>query len=98
MRSRPTSPTTTTPARRCSSPTRGGSTRTAGRPAATGSTATLIDLVTGERRPTRDRLAALVERLGVELPAGDGAARQREIAAERGLEGLVAWLSDRFAE
>ena len=58
----------------------------------------LIDLVTGERRPTRDRLAALVERLGVALPAGGGAARQREIASERGLEGLVAWLSDRFAE
>ena len=56
----------------------------------------LIDLVTGERRPTRDRLAALADRLGVAMPAGDGAARQRAVAADRGLDGLVAWLADRF--
>jgi glutamate---cysteine ligase / carboxylate-amine ligase len=57
----------------------------------------MIDLVTGERRPTRDRLAALVDRLGVPMPAGDAAARQREVAAERGMTGLAAWLADRFA-
>jgi glutamate---cysteine ligase / carboxylate-amine ligase len=57
----------------------------------------MIDLVTGERRPTRDRVAALVGRLGVTLPAGDGAMRQREVEADRGLRGLVAWLSDGFA-
>jgi glutamate---cysteine ligase / carboxylate-amine ligase len=56
----------------------------------------LIDLVTGARRPARDRVAALVERLGVAMPAGDGAARQREVAGERGLRGLVAWLADGF--
>ena len=28
---------------------------------------------------------------------GNGAERQRTIATERGLEGLVAWLADRFA-
>ena len=56
----------------------------------------MIDLVTGARRPTRDRLAALVDRLGVAMPAGDAAARQREVAAEGGLHGLVAWLADRF--
>jgi carboxylate-amine ligase len=56
----------------------------------------LTDLVSGTRRRTRDRLAALAGELGVPLPAGDGAARQREIAAERGLPGLVAWLSDGF--
>jgi glutamate---cysteine ligase / carboxylate-amine ligase len=46
----------------------------------------MTDLVTGERRPTR------------ELIGGDVslATRQREVAAERGLKGLVAWLSDGF--
>ena len=56
----------------------------------------LIDLVTGDRRPARDRVAALIERLGVAMPAGDGAARQREVAGERGIHGLVAWLADGF--
>jgi glutamate---cysteine ligase / carboxylate-amine ligase len=56
----------------------------------------LIDLVTGARRPARDRVAALVDRLGVAMPAGDGAARQREVASERGVRGLVAWLADGF--
>jgi glutamate---cysteine ligase / carboxylate-amine ligase len=55
------------------------------------------DLVTGERRPTRDRLAALVDELGVAVPLDDRAARAREVAAERGLHGLVAWMADRFA-
>ena len=56
----------------------------------------MTDLVSGARRRTRDRLGALAGTLGVSLPAGDGAARQREIAADRGLRGLVAWLADGF--
>jgi glutamate---cysteine ligase / carboxylate-amine ligase len=55
------------------------------------------DLATGELLPTRERVAGLLAELGVGAPAGDGAARQREIAAERGLHGLVAWLADGFA-
>jgi carboxylate-amine ligase len=50
----------------------------------------MTDLVTGERRPTRELLADLG------APVVDRAARQREIAAERGLQGLVAWMADRF--
>jgi carboxylate-amine ligase len=56
----------------------------------------LRDLETGERRVTRERVAVLAEELGVGVPAGDGAARQREVAAERGLRGLAAWLADGF--
>ncbi len=56
----------------------------------------MTDLRTGERMRTRERVAALVEELGVAMPAGDGAARAREVAAERGLPGLVGWLADRF--
>jgi carboxylate-amine ligase len=56
----------------------------------------MADLETGERRPTRERVAALLDELGVAMPPGDGAARQRRIAAERGLHGLVAWLADGF--
>jgi glutamate---cysteine ligase / carboxylate-amine ligase len=55
---------------------------------------TMTDLATGHREPTRERVAAL---LGVEPPLEHPAARQREIAAERGLHGLVAWLADGFA-
>jgi glutamate---cysteine ligase / carboxylate-amine ligase len=55
------------------------------------------DLETGERHATRERVAALAAELGVTMPAGDGAARQRALAAERGLHGLVAWLVDGFA-
>jgi glutamate---cysteine ligase / carboxylate-amine ligase len=55
------------------------------------------DLETGRREPTRERIAALLERLGVDLPLESPAARQREIAAERGLPGLAAWLADGFA-
>ena len=57
----------------------------------------MIDLRSGERRPTRDRVAALLGELGVAMPPADGAARQREVAAERGLHGLVAWLAEGFA-
>jgi carboxylate-amine ligase len=56
----------------------------------------MTDLRTGERRSTRERVAALLDGLGVRMPPGDGAARQREIAGERGLRGLVAWLADGF--
>jgi glutamate---cysteine ligase / carboxylate-amine ligase len=47
----------------------------------------MTDLVTGERRSTRELLDA---------PAPSPSARQREVAAERGLRGLVDWLADRF--
>jgi glutamate---cysteine ligase / carboxylate-amine ligase len=63
----------------------------------------MADLASGERRPTRERLAALLDELGgcgaarELLDAGGGAARQRAVAAERGLRGLVAWLADGFA-
>jgi carboxylate-amine ligase len=50
----------------------------------------MTDPLTGAREPTRERLA----RLGA--PALDGAARQRAVAAEAGLHGLVAWLADAF--
>jgi carboxylate-amine ligase len=53
---------------------------------------TMTDLAGGERRPTRELLAEL----GVTRPT-DRATRLREVAAERGLHGLVAWLADRFA-
>ena len=56
----------------------------------------LLDLESGERRGTRERVAALADELGVTMPAGDGPARQRKVAAERGLRGLAAWLADGF--
>jgi carboxylate-amine ligase len=56
----------------------------------------MLDLDTGEPRSTRGRVAALVDELGVAMPAGDGAALQREVAAARGLRGLVVWLADGF--
>jgi carboxylate-amine ligase len=58
----------------------------------------MTDLQTGERRPTRERLEALLGELGLEPPVlAGGAARQRAVAAERGLHGLVGWLADGFA-
>ena len=74
---------------------------------------TLADLATGERLPARQRLAALVEqlepvarRLGcasglascAALIERNGAIRQREVAASEGVEGLAAWLADRFLD
>jgi glutamate---cysteine ligase / carboxylate-amine ligase len=62
----------------------------------------MTDVVTGERRPTRERLAVLLDELGGcqgarELLEGGGpAARQRAVAADHGLRGLVAWLADAF--
>ena len=63
--------------------------------------------------PARERLGALIEQLGPvaadlgcadELAAAaalcqkNGAIRQREIAAERDIDGLVAWLAENFTE
>ncbi len=76
-----------------------------------GLTGTLADLKTGERGHTRDSLRALLEslepaaaRVGclAELAAADrlvtanGAERQRQVAAQEGLHGLVGWLADSF--
>jgi len=58
---------------------------------------TMIDLETGERHSTRERVERLAGDLGVPMPAGEGYTRQREIAADRGLHGLVGWLADRFS-
>ena len=74
--------------------------------------ASFADLVTGEREPLRarlerlfDELAPVAAQLGCEaeleharaLAGGPGgAARQRAVAERDGLEGLVAWLADRF--
>jgi glutamate---cysteine ligase / carboxylate-amine ligase len=73
--------------------------------------ARLADLETGEARPARDRLHDLLDRIepfadrlgcAGELCAArglvecNGAVRQRAVAAERGLPGLVKWLADRF--
>jgi len=74
--------------------------------------ARLADLWTGERRPVRERLHALLDDVA---PAGQrlrcaaqlddaralvngpgGARRQREVAADDGLSGLVEWLSGRL--
>jgi glutamate---cysteine ligase / carboxylate-amine ligase len=55
------------------------------------------DLETGERRPTRERVAALLAGLAVAMPAGGGAAGQRALAAKRGLRELVGWLADGFS-
>jgi carboxylate-amine ligase len=74
---------------------------------------TLADLASGEPRPTRERLGALLDRLapaaervgaGVALADArrlvrrNGALRQREVAAERGARGLAGWLAERFAD
>jgi carboxylate-amine ligase len=69
----------------------------------------LVDLETGKREPTRDRVGRLLEQLapfgarlgnsnqleavGV-LLAGNGADRQRYVAERDGLTGLVSWLAD----
>jgi carboxylate-amine ligase len=74
---------------------------------------TMADLESGEREPTALRLTRLldeiephVDRLGSEaslrharemIAAGGGAVLQREVAAERGLDGLAAWLAERYA-
>jgi glutamate---cysteine ligase / carboxylate-amine ligase len=74
--------------------------------------APLADLATGARRPARERLAELLDELAPEaaalgcaaelarareLAGENGAVRQRAVARERGLPGLVAALADAFA-
>jgi hypothetical protein len=55
----------------------------------------MCDLETGARRPTRELVrAALGPAIAASAPGG--AERQRAIAAERGLVGLVAHLADAF--
>ena len=67
----------------------------------------MTDLATGERRPTRERLEALLDSLELEpeplararaMLVSNGAARQRAVAAERGLHGLAGWLADGFGQ
>ncbi len=73
--------------------------------------AELANLETGERMPARARLRSLAERLRPlarrlecesELAAAEdliernGALRQRQVAAQHGRRGLVAWLADRW--
>jgi carboxylate-amine ligase len=73
----------------------------------------MADLQTGERRPTRERLRDLLDRIepaaerlgaatGIEtaraLVERNGAIRQREVAAAGGgPRGVTAWLADRYA-
>ena len=72
---------------------------------------TMADLETGERTPTRERLGALLDdlapaaaRLGCAdelaaaraLVAGNGALRQRAVAADAGIGGVAPWLAQRF--
>jgi glutamate---cysteine ligase / carboxylate-amine ligase len=57
--------------------------------------AVMTDPHTGERATARERLTRA---LGTPPPELGGAARQREIAAERGLHGLVEDLADEFAK
>ena len=67
----------------------------------------LVDLETGKRQPTRERIGMLLERLesvgreiGTDeqirearaLLAGNGADRQRYVAERAGLDGLLRWL------
>ena len=67
----------------------------------------LADLATGERRPTRDRLHALLDALEPFADAAglaaaralverNGAMRLRDAARDGGLQGAVAWLADAF--
>jgi glutamate---cysteine ligase / carboxylate-amine ligase len=66
-----------------------------------GTDGTMADLATGEREPTRARIGRLLETIGMDaagpLLERGGYARQRAIAAERGLPGLAQWLADAFA-
>ena len=76
-----------------------------------GMDAELADLRTGERTPARECLAVLLDELrptaaelgcATELAAvtalaeRNGAARQREIAAQQGIRGVAAWLADAY--
>jgi carboxylate-amine ligase len=73
---------------------------------------TLADLDTGARQPTRERVMALLDRLGPRatdqgcdrelagarlMALQNGAERQRAVAGEGDLRALVGWLADRFS-
>jgi carboxylate-amine ligase len=71
----------------------------------------LANLATGEPEPTRARLDRLLGELGTEpgaataslgearrLAERNGAIRQRELAADLGVEGLTAWLAEHFLD
>ena len=70
----------------------------------------LADLETGEREATRARLHRLVDEIDAGPPGAvplgqarrlvdaNGAIRQRELAAQGGIEGLTAWLAEHFLE
>src|SRR3954470_17895358 len=72
---------------------------------------TLLDLDSGEPEPARARVLGLIDRVGPAaerlgggaaleharaLAARNGAERQRALAEEHGLHGVVAWLADAF--
>lgn len=74
---------------------------------------TLLDLVTGDPVPTRERIFALIEQLGpvavgvgasaqlawaAELATCNGTERQRAHAAQHGVSGVVRFLADAFLE
>jgi carboxylate-amine ligase len=71
----------------------------------------MADLGTGETGPTREHLRALLDALepaaaalgctaeighARALAAANGAARQRTVAAERGIPGVAGWLAEQF--
>ena len=57
----------------------------------------LLTEMLGELEPYGRRLECAAELAGVgELIVANGAMRQRAIAAERGLQGLIGWLRERF--
>ncbi len=75
--------------------------------------ARLADLATGERRPARERIAALLDELepqardlgcAAELGGArallehNGAQRQREVGADGGPRAVAAWLADRLLD
>ena len=80
---------------RCRCTTRGGSTRTAGRRCATASRATLADLETGARVPTRELSRRAVPSLHPTTEAllrANGAIRTRSM----GVDGAAEYLASRF--
>jgi carboxylate-amine ligase len=73
----------------------------------------MVHLATGEPEPTRNRLSSLLDELepvaeglgsgamlgeARRLAEVNGAIRQRQLAGELGIEGLVAWLADHFLD
>ena len=63
----------------------------------------LLDLDTGEPCPARELVLSRIEQIGAgdaarELAACTGSERQRAVAAERGVDGVIAYLADAFLE